>query len=98
MEDSRFQKELFEFSPPKKRRFSGFGRLFKSNDLVVRLSAERMVFILIASLMLMVVIYALGVERGKAPKKPMPRVLPTRPIAKAAPKDVERNDAVRAAS
>lgn len=67
MEAEREQKELFEFEKPK-RAFPKFGRIFPfpASSTGITLSLERIIFISIAMLMLMVVLYALGVERGKA--------------------------------
>jgi cell division septation protein DedD len=64
MENENYQKELFEFETPKKAA-AKFGSVFQRNDLVI-LTAERMVFAAIGMLMLMVVFFALGVEKGKA--------------------------------
>lgn len=60
------QKELFEFEKPK-RTFSGIGRIFSfpKSSFGITLSLERAIFISITIIMMMVVIYALGVERGK---------------------------------
>jgi hypothetical protein len=73
MEDADTQKELFEFEKPKKG-FAGFGEMFRKavcleNRFAVTLALEKLIFIAIGMLMLMVVIYALGVETGKAAAK-----------------------------
>jgi len=69
MEEERSQKELFPFEPPKKR-FSGFAEIFRKAGIdgsvfAVTLKIDKLVFISIAIIMLMVVVYALGVERGR---------------------------------
>ena len=65
MEKDNIQKELFEFEAPaqRSRRFS---QLFRKADFGINLSAERLVFASIGIVMLLVVSFALGVERGKA--------------------------------
>lgn len=72
MDDENYQKELFEFEKPKKA-FPGFGRIFSKADFkgnfALTLTLEKIVFIAIGIIMFMVVIYALGVEAGKAVTK-----------------------------
>jgi len=65
MEKDNTQKELFEFQAPKKQPRK-FGQLFQQADLAFSLNAEKLVFIAIGILMLLVISFALGVERGKA--------------------------------
>ena len=65
MEKESYQKELFEFKPPKKQR-AGFGQLFQKTDFSIMLTAEKIVFIGIGIIMLFVISFALGVERGKS--------------------------------
>lgn len=66
MENEKYQKELFdEFKQPKRQKH-GFGRFFQKADFAINLSAEKLVFILIGVLMLAVVSFALGVEKGKS--------------------------------
>ena len=65
MDKDNTQKELFEFEQTRKQP-KGFGQLFQKADFAVSLSAERMVFVSIGIMMLLVVSFALGVERGKA--------------------------------
>jgi len=65
MENENYQKELFEFKATKKAT-AGFGNIFQRNDLAIVLTAEKMVFAAIGMIMLMVVFFALGVEKGKA--------------------------------
>ena len=78
MENEKYQKELFEFEQPKKQ-WHRFGRFFQKTDFAVTLNAERLVFVLIGILMLIVVSFALGVERGRS----QAAILPAAP--KAAP-------------
>lgn len=65
MEKDNIQKELFEFDVPK-RRPSSLRQLFQKTDFKVSLSAEKLVFVSIGIIMLLVVFFALGVENGKA--------------------------------
>ena len=65
MENEKYQKELFEFESPKKPA-SRFGNIFPRNDFAIILTPEKMVFIAIGVIMLMVVFFALGVEKGKS--------------------------------
>lgn len=68
MEEENYQKELFEFEKPKKT-FPGLSNIFQKADfegrLAITLTLEKIIFISIAVIMIMVVIYAAGVERGK---------------------------------
>lgn len=74
MEEERRQRELFEFEKPRKR-FGGLSGIFRRSGLdgstfAVTLKTDKIVFLSIAVIMLMVVVYALGVERGRtAPPK-----------------------------
>ena len=65
MEEDLYQKELFEFKKPK-RPFSRFDNIFPKSDFALILNLEKLIFVAIGVIMLMVVIYALGVERGRA--------------------------------
>lgn len=65
MEKDNIQKELFEFDAPKKQPRK-FGQLFQQADFAFSLTAEKIVFVSIGIIMLLVVSFALGVERGKA--------------------------------
>lgn len=65
MEKENIQKELFKFDAPK-RHPEGFRRFFQKTDLSLSLSAEKLVFVSIGIMMLIVISFALGVERGKA--------------------------------
>ena len=81
MEEERLQKELFPFESPKKR-FSGFAGIFRKAGIdgsvfAITLKIDKLVFISIAIIMLMVIVYALGVERGRSvmvKPKPAPSV------------------------
>jgi hypothetical protein len=66
MEKYNVQKELFEELQAPKRQPRRFGRLFQRGDFSISLNAERIVFVSIGIIMLLVVFFALGVERGKA--------------------------------
>ena len=59
------QKELFELEAPKKQPKNRFGQFFQKTDFAISLSAEKLVFISIGIIMLLVIFFALGVERGK---------------------------------
>ena len=101
MTDDRPQKELFEFKE-EKRPFAGIGRIFPKDAIGITLSLERMRFISIGLVLAMVVVYAIGVERGKsisvkAPSAPAfqpapkPMAISQKPIASgAAVKPAER--------
>lgn len=69
MDEDKYQKELFEFEKPK-RFFPRISDLFPKADfernIAITLTLDKVVFISIGIIMLMVVIYALGVEAGKA--------------------------------
>jgi len=70
MEEERPQKELFEFESPKKR-FSALAGIFRKAGIdgsvfAITLKIDKLVFISIAVIMMMVVVYALGVERGRS--------------------------------
>lgn len=68
MEEEKYQKELFEFQEPK-RSFAKLTDILPKADLEGRMTMtftmEKAVFISIGIVMLMVVVYALGVESGK---------------------------------
>ncbi|OGW83641.1 MAG: hypothetical protein A2987_04670 [Omnitrophica bacterium RIFCSPLOWO2_01_FULL_45_10] len=69
MERETYQKELFEFNKPRKSKFFRFRdilpKVHLDNRLSIALTLERVIFISIGITLLMVVIYALGVEKGK---------------------------------
>src|SRR3989338_9168642 len=78
MEDERTtQKEFFEFEKSKKPA-PVFGRIFTKTDVAVTLSLEVLVFISIGLIMLMVIVYALGIEKGKSSQ-----VLSIKPVVEA---------------
>lgn len=68
-EDERYQKELFEIEKPK-RRFFRLDNILPKADfegrISITLSLENIIFISIGILMMLVVVYALGVENGKS--------------------------------
>ena len=68
--EEELQKEFFEFEDRPKRKFPSFGKIFQKNDFENRylftLNPERLVFVAIGVVMLLVIVYALGVERGKS--------------------------------
>ena len=74
MED-RPQKELFEFKD-EKRPFAGIGRIFPKDAIGITLSLERLIFISIGLVLAMVLVYAIGVERGKSlsARQPAPQI------------------------
>ncbi|MCX5667841.1 MAG: SPOR domain-containing protein [Candidatus Omnitrophica bacterium] len=65
MESDKYQKELFEFESPRKAA-ARFGSIFPRTDLAITLTPEKMVFAAIGIIMLTVVFFALGVEKGKS--------------------------------
>lgn len=69
MDEERQQKELFEFKPARKR-FPALAGIFRKAGIdgsvfAVTLRIDKLVFISIAIIMMMVIVYALGVERGR---------------------------------
>ena len=69
MDEEKYQKELFEFEKPK-RFFPKLSDFFPKGDfernIILTLTLDRAVFIAIGIIMVMVVLYALGVETGKS--------------------------------
>ena len=69
MDEEKYQKELFEFEKPK-RFFPKLSDFFPKGDfernVILTLTLDRAVFIAIGIIMVMVVLYALGVETGKS--------------------------------
>lgn len=69
MEEEKYQKELFEFEKPK-RLFPKLVNIFPRADfegkVLMTFTLERVIFISIGIIMLMVIVYALGVEKGKS--------------------------------
>ena len=69
MDEEKYQKELFEFEKPK-RFFPKLSDFFPKGDfernVVLTLTLDRAVFIAIGIIMVMVALYALGVEAGKS--------------------------------
>jgi len=65
METEKYQKELFEFESPKKAA-ARFSRIFPRTDFAIALTPEKIVFATIGVIMLMVVFFALGVEKGRS--------------------------------
>ena len=66
MQNENSQKELFEFEAPKKAGRRRFGSLLQRTDFCLVLTAEKLVFVFIGIIMLAVLFFALGVERGKS--------------------------------
>ena len=66
MENDKLQKELFEFEAPKKVLRPIFGQFFQKTDFGITLTVEKLVFISIGIIMLMVIFFAIGVEKGKS--------------------------------
>jgi len=69
MEEEQNQKELFKFEEPKKP-FAKLTSMLPKRDfegkVVMPLTLEKIIFISIGIVMAMVLVFALGVERGKA--------------------------------
>ena len=76
MEEDKYQKELFEFEKPK-RSFPRLGNIFPKPDfdgrILITFGLERLIFISIGIIMLLVIVFALGVERGKVVARALPR-------------------------
>lgn len=94
MDEQKEQKELFEFEEPK-RQFSGIRGIFHKagfeNRLAVTLELDRLIFIAIGLLLFLVVVYALGVEAGRAGARRRLAVI-------SVPKTTERAAAVQSPS
>ena len=90
MEEEKNQKNLFEFEEPKKP-FSKFTNMLPKRDfegkIALSLTFDRIIFVFIGIVMVMVLVFALGVENGKSRKtaKTLQSARATPPIA-AAPK------------
>lgn len=65
MEERNYQKELFEFEE-KKRPAPKLANIFPKDDFAITLSIERLIFVTIGLILAMVVIFALGVEKGRS--------------------------------
>lgn len=85
MENDKLQKELFEFEAPKKVRRPRLGQFLQRSDFAFTLTAEKLVFLTIGITMLVVVFFALGVEKGKslAVKNAIPQVSTQMPVVQA---------------
>lgn len=90
MEEEKYQKELFEFKPPR-RVFPGFRKLRLKSDFALTLNLEKMIFATIGALMLLVVVYALGVEKGKGMRGAAPVAPPVSEVRPAPPQDRSRS-------
>jgi len=88
MAEDNYPKELFDFEQPKKT-FSGLSNMLPKADfegrIMITLTLEKMIFIAIGIMMLMVIVYAFGVESGKARAK----ILASAERAMPANKDVQ---------
>lgn len=83
MEEEKYQKELFQFEQPK-RSFSRLQDMLPKADfegrIAITISLEKIVFIAIGIMMVLVIVYALGVESGKS-RESAPVVQEVRPLA-----------------
>ncbi len=73
MDDEKYQKELFELDKPKRffPRLSDFlPRYDFERNIAFTIALDKAVFISIGIIMVMVAVYALGVEDGKSRIKP----------------------------
>jgi len=89
MENENTQKELFEFDKPKKS-FPGIARIFPKHDFALVVTSEKLVFAVIGMLMVVVVVYAIGVEQGRssaiaAARQRQKLIIVKEPAAVAAP-------------
>jgi len=70
MENDRYQKELFDFDDKTHKPFPRLEKMLPKADFEGRVSVtlgiERLVFIVIGFILLLVVVFAVGVERGKS--------------------------------
>lgn len=82
MDKDNTQKELFnEFEAPKKLNRPNFRQLFQKADFGLTLTAEKLVFVSIGIIMLLVVFFALGVEKGKAIAASSMPIVPAQTVA-----------------
>lgn len=69
MEEERYQKELFEFDDRPKRPLSKLSGILPKPDfegkIAITLTLEKIVFVSIGIVMVMIIVFALGVESGK---------------------------------
>lgn len=83
MDEEKYQKELFEFEKPK-RLFPKLSDFFPKGDfernVILTLTLDRAVFIAIGIIMVMVALYALGVEAGKSRATESARMSPALPV------------------
>jgi hypothetical protein len=78
--EERYQKELFgEFEKPK-RPFSKTDNIVPKTKFSLALSLEKTVIVVIAIVMAMVAVYALGIERGKVVKRESARPQALKPV------------------
>lgn len=77
------EKELFEFDKPK-RSFANFNNMLPKNDFAIALTLERIIFISIGVIMLLVLVFALGVEKGKSINRRAERVM-SKPVRQIQP-------------
>jgi hypothetical protein len=87
MEEEKDQKNLFEFEEPKKP-FSKLASMLPKRDfegkVALSLTPEKIVFIFIGIVMVMVTVFALGVESGRS-RKTAPKAGPPQSNSGAAP-------------
>ncbi|MBN2453085.1 MAG: SPOR domain-containing protein [Candidatus Omnitrophica bacterium] len=87
MEEEKYQKELFEFDQPRKSFSIITDMLPKPNlegNVSVTLTLEKIIFICIGIVMMMVIVYALGVDNGKSRAQataPAVKQVPAPPLA-----------------
>ena len=87
MEDRDVQRELFdEFERGKRHLKMHRGHL--TRPTYVSIPLERLVFISIGMIMALVIVHAIGVERGKTIARSEARKTSTRPQVKARPQEV----------
>ena len=97
MDNEGYQKELFDFDGKQRKPFPGFEKILPKADfegkVSITLGLEKVVFISIGIILTLVVIFAIGVERGKSitldavivPAKTTPAVYMPAPIAHTVP-------------
>ena len=87
-ENTEKQKELFEEFQPGKKGFDflkGNNNLVQNKIFMLRFSVEKLIFISIAMVVLVVIVFCIGVERGKNKARP---VLPAQVMQNAEPADI----------
>lgn len=95
--DGEKQKELFEFDDRPRKSFPGFERMLPKADfegkVSVTLGLEKIIFIAIGIVLSMVIVFALGVERGRSIETAATENLEEPPVTADKPQDTVKASA-----